>query len=266
MNRNDLSFLEEMFQKKVNQIKESVLIVNQSLENVLYSDYENIRVINSKEFGLSKSRNLAIEHSNKELCWILDDDCIVLPDAVETIVNAHNKNDFTILTFRTKTPAGTAFYDYECEFRLLDRKEIVPILSPEITFKRKEILSADLKYNIRFGLGAQFQDSENFVFLDDALSKQLEIGYVPNFIVQHESRTSSDDVSSNRVIYARGALAGRDNIVTAVFYQFKYIFFLWRKGYVRSFPKLTEKFKVFEHGANDYLSGFEGHRINHPKQ
>ena len=74
-------------------------MVNQSLENVLYSDYENIRVINSKEFGLSKSRNLAIEHSNKELCWILDDDCIVLPDAVETIVNAHNKNDITILFF-----------------------------------------------------------------------------------------------------------------------------------------------------------------------
>lgn len=266
MNRKDLLFLEVMFQKPMGQINENLIIVNQSFDHQLVSDFEHIKVINSKEYGLSKSRNLALKYSTQELCWILDDDCVIFPDAVDHIIEAHQEYTFDVLTFKTKNHKGEDFYNYPNKFSSLDLKTIEKVLSPEITFKRLPILNAGLKFDQRFGLGAQFQDSENYVFLDEVLKTNLKIGFVPKAIVQHKAITSSDNVASNRVIYARGAIAGRRNIITAVYYQFKYVFFLWRKGYVKSLSKLWEKFMVFQHGANDYVSGFEGHRINHPKQ
>ena len=266
MHRSDLLFLETMFQKPLDQINENLIIVNQSFDHQLTSEIQHIKVINNKEYGLSKSRNLAIKHSTKDLCWILDDDCVLLSDAVDQVIEAHQEYTSDVLTFKTKTHKGQDFYNYPDTFSCLDFKAIEKVLSPEITFKREAILTAGLIFDQRFGLGAQFQDAENYIFLDEVLKKNLKISFVPETIVQHEEHTSSDDVASNRVIYARGAIAGRRNIITAVYYQFKYVFFLWRKGYVKSLSKLWEKFMVFQHGANDYVSGFEGHRINHPKQ
>jgi glycosyltransferase involved in cell wall biosynthesis len=266
MNRDNLLFLEVMFQQSIATIKAPVLVVNQSKTKILKSDWQHIRVINSRVQGLSKSRNLAIENSTKKLCWLMDDDCVILPGAANKIVAAHNQYPDAILTFKTQSTSGQDFYTYNKVLHKLNKKSITKVLSPEITFKRHSINNVNLRFDTRFGLGAQFQDSENYVFLDDALKRQLKLGFVPETVVQHPSKTSSDDVASNRVIYARGAIAGRRNIMTAAFYQLKYVFFLWRKGYVRSFVTLWEKFVVFRHGANDYFTGFEGHRINHPKQ
>ena len=44
------------------------------------SDFENIRVINSFEIGLSKSRNLAIKNALGDICIIADDDIEYVED------------------------------------------------------------------------------------------------------------------------------------------------------------------------------------------
>ncbi len=266
MNRSDFSFLETMFKQPLDSIKAHVLIVNQSLDSELISIHENIRVIPMREMGLSKSRNLAIQNSLKDLCWILDDDCIIETNAISVVVAAHNEYVDTVLTFKTTIPSGKGFYNYKNSFYKHDFKTIIPVLSPEITFKRKEVVQLNLRFDERFGLGAQFQDSENLIFLEEVLYKGLTIGFVAETIVQHDAITSSDEVMSDRLIYARGALAAKRNAITAVFYSFKYLFFLWRKGYERSLSVLWHKMKVFQQGANDYVSGFKRPGENDLKQ
>lgn len=265
MNREDLSFLQDMFQCNVADIPYSIIIVNQSKRTVLTSDIDNIKVINDNHFGLSRSRNLAIKHATKSLCWILDDDCEVVQDAVTKIVQAHNDNLAALITFMTiAMPSGLPFSNYPSNEVQLVPKQLKKVLSPEITFKREVILNKKQLFDTRFGLGAQFPDSENYVFLTDVLSKGLNVYFKKDFIVKHDDYTSSDDVASNRVIYARGAVAARENLWTAQIKQTKYIFFLWRKGYVKGWRNLYDKYMVFNHGMNDYLTGFEGHRIGHP--
>jgi glycosyltransferase involved in cell wall biosynthesis len=258
MDREDLSFLEAMFNCPVDQIEASVMVVNQSKSHQLVSHFENITVINDVNKGLSRSRNLALEHSSRKLLWILDDDCKVLPDSCEKIVAAHNKNDEDIITFKTQcVEDGSEFWEYPKQSQLLNATVVRNVLSPEITLKKTAFVATGLKYNERFGLGAQFQDSENYVFLSDAIDSGLKVRFAPEFIVKHPSTTSSDEADSDRVIYARGALAARKGIWKATYYNFKYSFFLWRKGYVKSPAKLWRKHKVFERGVNDYLWGFE---------
>lgn len=265
MNRENVGFLKTMFNQPVDEIPYQILIVNQSKKHQLTSDFPNIKVINDVNFGLSRSRNLAIENSTAKILWFLDDDCEVLENAVHHIVDAHNQLDSGIITFMTiADSSGLPFRDYLDDGILLSRKQTRKVLSPEITIKRDVIIKNDVKFNTRFGLGAQFADSENYVFLSDALHEGLRIQFKKEFIVKHDDFTSSDEVSSNRVIYARGALAVRESLFTAQIKQFKYVFFLWRKGYVKNWSALLEKYRVFNHGMNDYLSCFEGHRNGHP--
>ncbi|PZX43269.1 GT2 family glycosyltransferase [Nonlabens dokdonensis] len=257
MNRNDLSFLEEMFQKKVNQIKESVLIVNQSLENVLHSDYENIRVINSKEFGLSKSRNLAIKHSNKELCWILDDDCIVLPEAVDHVIDTHGKIPNAIITFQALVKeTNELYYNYFESSQPHTKESIINVLSPEITFKRNKQIIDDLKFDERFGLGAQFEDSENFIFLNDAFFHDLMPHFHNISLVKHDQINSSQDFFNDRIIYARGALAAYLNH-NITFRKWKYAFFLLKKGMILNPKESFKKVKLFKKGATDFKKSSE---------
>jgi len=264
MDCNDLSFLKTMFQCEVKEIPYQLIIVNQSKTSVLNSDFSNIKVVNDTSFGLSRSRNMAIKEATASICWILDDDCIVEENAVEKIINAHNTYTHSIITLQTVLKSGKLFRFYQEVDNTLSRKQIKKVLSPEITFKREEVLKKGIQFDLRFGLGAQFGDSENYVFLTDAFDKAISIQFVKESIVKHEAQTSSDDVSSNRVIYTRGALAARDNLGTAQIKQCKYAFFLWRKGYVKGFFNLYHKYKVFDHGINDYLTGFKDRYMEHP--
>ncbi|BAO55511.1 glycosyltransferase family 2 protein [Nonlabens marinus] len=263
MDREDLLFLEAIFLKPLHEIPAHIVVVNQGKTKRLASDISTIRVINDPNYGLSRSRNLGLQHSQKDLLWILDDDCVIMPGSLQKIAEAHSLSDAAILTFQTVDPNGELVRNYEKVESSLSRKRIEKVLSPEITLKRSSILENGLSYNPRFGLGAQFQDSENHIFLMDALDKNVQIQFIPNTIVSHERSTSSDDADSNRVIYARGALAGRRNYYTAGWFQLKYALFLWRKGYVRNLKELIGKTRVFGHGVEDYLWGFESHRNHH---
>jgi glycosyltransferase involved in cell wall biosynthesis len=259
-NRSDLSFLESVFSTSINEINVHIVVVNQSKESSVTSEYPNIKVINDPHKGISRSRNIAIAHATKPLLWILDDDCVVTQNAIMDIVKAHNEVADPIITFKTKTTLDQDYYVYPERDRLLSKKELKKVLSPEITLKKGFLSGVGIGFNERFGLNAQFGDSENYVFLTDALEKSLSVYFRAQYTSIHEPLSSSDDVASKRVIYARGALAARESFLTAPYYQFKYVFFLWRKGYVTNFGKLWRCFVIFGYGVNDYLSGFKGHR------
>jgi glycosyltransferase involved in cell wall biosynthesis len=252
MNRSDLSFLEIIFQQPLAAIEASILIVNQSKKTVLKSPYEHIRVFNSQDFGLSKSRNLAIKHAVKPLCWILDDDCMVMPDAIQHIINTHNNVAHSIITFQTEViENGQPYWDYPLKEQTHHSSSLRSVLSPEIAFKRS-LIGEKLRFDERFGLSAQFQDSENFVFLNEGLFQGLAPYFVNKTIVKHKRLNSSEEATSDRLIYARGALAAylKRNIT---FMKWKYGFFLFRKGLAGSFFELKYKMKIFQDGAEDYF-------------
>jgi glycosyltransferase involved in cell wall biosynthesis len=263
MDRENLSFLEAIFSKPLESINDNILIINQSKSHTLSSAFENIRVINDINYGLSRSRNLAMKESNCDLLWLLDDDCVIPKEAVQSIVAAHSEHEVAIITFQTTGSEGKLVRSYEAEPNMLSRKQIKKVLSPEITLKRSAVLENDLRYDERFGLGAQFQDSENYLFLLDALDKKLEVLFIPETIVLHNALTSSDDYASNRIIYARGALTRKLKFSTAIFYQWKYALFLLRKGQIKNWNDFVKKYRLFGYGMEDYFTGFEGHRIHH---
>jgi len=265
MDREDLSFLESMFKKPVNEIDQAVLIINQSKRTKLSSNFENIRVINDGNYGLSRSRNLAMANSIHKYVWILDDDVVLLPDAVKNIIEAINRQpSAAALTFMIQLPDGKSFRNYpNNEFDYSASHLKTGPASIEIVLNVERLQTKSVKFNERFGLGAQFPVGEEQVLFMDLLAAGEQARFIPKYIVQHDEISSGMDPVENKTVYARGAIAAHENYWTAGWKHFKYVFFLWRKGYVRSFSGLIKAYWLFNHGAQDYITGFEGHRNHH---
>lgn len=251
-NQTDFSFLENMFPFAPYH-RFHILIINQTTsKEVLISAFPNVRVINSAEKGLSKSRNMAIENASKEIVLIADDDVVYKEGFDVKIVEAFSKNPHAaVIHFRTQTTKSNLFWDYPKKIKKLNIKQLTKVLSIEVAFKTSDIRKSRLRYNEHFGLGAQFEDSETFFFLRGAFHYDLEILFWPETIVIHKPVTSSDEVDSDRKIYAKMAgfrkQFGRFSYVLLA----KYIFFLIRKKYI-TFEEIKPKFIIGMKGIKDY--------------
>ena len=98
-----------------------------------------------------------------------------------------------------------------------------------------------------------FEDSETFLFLNSVIKHRLKALFVPKTIVAHEPESSSDDVASDRYIYARSALNYKLFGRMSYFYILKLLFSLLRKGKINA-SQLIPKFKVAQKGIKQYKS------------
>jgi glycosyltransferase involved in cell wall biosynthesis len=254
MNRNSLDFLHAMFHyNALNDCK--VLIINQTSKDcLLESNRSNVRVINSFEKGLSKSRNLAIKNSIGDICLLADDDVVFEKDFQHTILSSYESlPEADLITFKTRTPEQKPYSKYPkglSDINSFYKK----ILSIEITFKRESIVKYSLYFDELFGLGSVFQDGENRLFLKRVMAhNNLKSYFVPKYIVEHEPLSSSDEVSSDRFIFARSALNYKQNGFLVYFYIIKLLFSLFRKGLIKP-HQILPKWKVAQSAIRTYKS------------
>ena len=112
MNRTTLDFLSKMFSGQ-NYLDFNVLIINQTIDSkLLKSECSNIRVINTFEKGLSKSRNIAIKNATKPICLLADDDIVFNEGFENLILKAHQDYPYPIITFQTQTTNNEMYWDY----------------------------------------------------------------------------------------------------------------------------------------------------------
>ncbi len=252
MNRDSLDFLNRIFTfSPFHTFK--LLIINQTTETqLLHSDFSNVKVINVFEKGLSKSRNHALRHATGKIILIADDDVVYPEGFRETILKAYEANRMaSVICFQTLTTEGKPFGRYAAMPFFFGMNNLNKVLSIEVTARLDALRNANCVYNEWFGLGARFQDAETLFFLRRAINSGLQVLFYPENIVIHEKHSSSDDVASDRLIYAKMAGFYKRYQVGAYFYLLKYLFFLWRKRYV-SLTGLYSKLKTGVRGIQDY--------------
>lgn len=251
-NRSSLDFLIPMF--SFSHFSDfAILIINQTAEDcLLISEFSSVRVINSHEIGLSKSRNLGLKNARGKIILIADDDVVFLENFQENIVKAYNQNqNGTAICFQTITKQGSLYSNYPKFKKELNNKELRKVLSIELTCNTEILKTENCVFNEFFGLGSKFQDSETFFFLNRMKHKGLKVIFIPVSIVIHESVSSSDDAGSDRVIHARMAGFYKRYGFVAYLFLLKYMFFLFRK-YDFSMSQMKRKFFVGILGIKDY--------------
>lgn len=250
-NKDSLDFLVPMF-PLLHFSNFSILIINQTeSDRLLISDYSKVRVINSFEKGLSKSRNLAIENAIGKILVIADDDVIFQKDFMSKIVNAYNKfQEAVVINFCAIKSDGTFMKKYpSVSKKKLNSFDVFNISSIEMTIKKSVFDTVGIQFDENFGLGATFEMGEEAIFLFDLKRKNKQLVFEPQVIVAHESLTSSSKKGIIENYYIQGALLTR---------IFKRNFFPWL--IIKLFFDLKQNNLQFTSIISVLKSAKKGHR------
>jgi glycosyltransferase involved in cell wall biosynthesis len=250
-NKSSLAFLEVMFPFE-HFSNYNVLIINQSNDVGLTSDFEKVRVINVDERGLSRSRNLAIKNARKKICLIADDDVIYFPNFDKEIINAFNQNTkASIITFNHQRIGKELPQNNSRKVYSHSKKTLENVCSIEIAFKLKDIQASGICFDENFGLGSYFETAEEYLFLCDAVQIKLNMLFCPSVIVSHPLISSGEDQGSDIVLFARAALYYKTKAYFGYIWLLKYVFFLIRNNYIKWNESLV-KFKTGLSGIRKY--------------
>lgn len=250
MHKTSLSFLSDMFSSS-NYSNINILIINQTNEGeLLESNIDNARVVNSFEKGLPQSRNLAIENASEDICLIADDDVDYVENFKEIILSTFEKHvNADIITFQMNDDEGQLFRNYQ-DIIKHNEDTIYTANSVVIAFRLKSI-KGKISFNPNFGLGAKFQVGNEYVFLRNALNIGLSIYFEPQVILSHPKFSSGRDAASDRIIYGRSALYYKYFGIRSYFRIGKHIFRTFMSGKL-PLSQVISKYRIGLRGINDY--------------
>ena len=169
---------------------------------------QNIRILFSKERGLSKSRNLALKNCKADYGYIMDDDVVLEKGAIEKIVTK---------IVGDCADVGTSYFKYEdghFSKSNLSKKfkhdlfTVAKVASIEMCVKIDSVKKNNIYFNEAFGLGTDLPSGEEYMFLTDCLKKKLHIYHYPICIGTHPNIISGDDFysSSEKILAKREML------------------------------------------------------------
>ena len=252
MEQSDLFFLDTMFQNS-SSAGIHFLIVNQTHKGKeLNSNSPFIRVINSYEKGLSKSRNLLLENAKGEICLIADDDAYYKENLLQKILDAYKEfKDADVITFEMEDLNGNPFIKYPQKSIKHNYKSIVGMNSNSISFRLKSIKNKNIKFNILFGLGSYFTVAEELIFMKDILNNNLSTYFKKTPILKHSILSTGKDMAADRLVYARTALAYKNYGILAFPWLIKYVFFLYVRKQIL-LNQVIKKIKIGVSGINKY--------------
>ncbi len=160
-------------------ITTDVLIINQSDTDGYEKEEKNgmqIRMISTKERGLSRSRNMAMENAEGDICLFCDDDEKFVPGYREKILRLFRKiPDADIIAF--------AISGQPCRLKQRPQRlhylQLLKIKSVQIAFQRETVLFSGVRFDKFMGAGSGNGAQEENKFLLDCRKAGLRIYYVP---------------------------------------------------------------------------------------
>lgn len=213
-------------------------------------DVHKVEYLESKDRGLSKSRNMAIANATADICILCDNDVEYVDDYEQLINNAFVQYpDADVIVFYIKRKEKPV-PNYPSA-RRMNYLSVLKIFSPEIAFRRENI--SDIRFNEEFGAGAKYIMGEENIFLYECLKKHKKIYYVPVKIAELREEESTWFKGYNEKFFvSRGAnyAAMSKMLSLALIYQFAF-----RKKALYSDNMTTkEALKYMLKGRKEYLS------------
>ncbi len=158
-----------------------------------------IKIINTCERGLSRSRNMAIRNSSGDICLLCDDDEVMVDGYEKIILDA----------YKTNTKADVMLFDvqYEGTNKLLtvpagklSFRRILSAHSVQMSFNRQKIKESGVIFDNKMGAGSGNGGGEEIKFLLDLYKKRTRI-YSSNNIIAKLSPSESSWFSGYNAVF-----------------------------------------------------------------
>jgi len=169
----------------------------------------NWHCLNSNGLSISRNKGLSVVADNDAVVLIGDDDVKYYVGFDAAVIKAYEKYpDSDVILFMVNTPDGGSLRSYPRKMCMLGYKRIMNACSIEISFRMKSIEKIGVKFDERFGLGAEYCTGEDIIFLADCLKHNLKIIFVPIRICEHPDFSSGKKIDS-ATMAGRGAMFSR---------------------------------------------------------
>lgn len=164
------------------QITGNVVVINQCDDDG-YDEYPTrdgvVRVYRTKERGLTRSRNAAIEHARGDICLLCDDDEVLLPGYEARILSAYESLACADVIIFKMQNRPSSFPDRVMRLRF---PKTAKVSSWQISFRRESLLRTGVRFDELLGAGSGNGAEEELSFLIRCERAGLRIYYVPTEI------------------------------------------------------------------------------------
>lgn len=146
------------------------------------------RMFSTRDRGLTRSRNMALEKSAADICLLCDDDEVFVPDYEEIITRAYeNLPNADVIVFNmVGRPASLGNRVRRLHFPYTCR-----VSSWQISFRRRSLLDSGVRFDTLLGAGTGNGGEEELKFLTDCRRAGLRVYYVPEAIASVAQEVST---------------------------------------------------------------------------
>ena len=220
-------------------IHDPVLVINQcDTEDQKEYDHD-IRIISTKERGLSKSRNLALKNAMGDICLLADEDETFVDGLCEKVLRSYEEfKDADVIAFKLidfPTRLGN-------KRKRLKRFDALKVCSCQISFKRESVIDNNICFDEMIGSGTGNGAGEDNKFILECLKQGLKVYYVPVEIAKVAQDASVwFDGYDEKYFFNRGKTTG---YILGAFWGFLYAcYFIVAKRSL--YKKDVGRFKAF---------------------
>lgn len=203
----------------------------------------NITYYQMKEFGLSRSRNKAIELSKADLIWIMDDDTKLIDTSRKEITEYFSSNDIDFISVMH-------YMGERLIYKAKNNKSINLVNAAKVSsinmVLNRSCINSNVRFDTRFGLGTELPSGEEYIFMTDLIKKGLK-GRFTNI----KGSLHLPEFSSGNDFYSIRKL------VMAKLYMFQRVFpktyWLWiTLFFSKKINKTIRNYKVIMLALNDF--------------
>lgn len=197
--------------------------------------------------GVARNRNNTLQFiAPSAICLILDDDVVLCEDAFETVLKSFDENPSAeFMSFKILDLGGNDYKVYPKEKQWHTLRTLTGIGTTEMAFKSDLILDHHIRFDERFGPGAEkYPLGEDFIFAMDLYHLKSKMLFVPIPIVKHPAESTGMRLES-KIIFARGAMFARvfgwkAFVVNILFSMKKYLTYRHKMSFFTYCLLLTE--------------------------
>ena len=132
-------------------------------------------------------------------------------------------------------------------------RSIRSVNSVVIAFKRESIIKNNIQFDALFGLGANFETGEEYIFLRNCIQKNLTLLFYPKIILQHKSISSGKLAFKDKNIFASAAIFYKFYGYLSYLKLVHHIYLLKKKNMI-TWKQVFNKFMVGLDGIKKFKS------------
>lgn len=184
---------------------------------------DDVTYLKVSEKGLSKSRNRALDASQADYALIADDDTDFDYNGIIQIIDSMAKDKVDIASGRHEFFSGRMAKNYPTSSYMVNKISAASISSVDMVLNMCSIRKHCLQFDERFGLGTTWPSGEEYIFINDALRKNLKVKFYPITLAHHPDEVSGNDFfSSADKVAAKREMFVRCFPTTHLLYRFMF--------------------------------------------